>query len=553
MEFNERELARQEEAIALVNDKRPPARSAARASKQAQQQQAIRKKRTVAIGMGVFLILYVAKLFFEGLAYQPVYQDFARFNVGVYQQEVLNTGLLSGICNSVLWTSLWDKLHIASFALSAMYFVAIALLYQVFSRHFKVTFVFLAVAMLSPLMIPGVYYMSAAVSIVPPLFFMALSVWCLQRVADTKSLLCMALFFIFQVLSFCFCKQVACLSAVLALMVTWYNSREINWGSVLVTILDGALVAAVYYLIARFDGVQMLDIGRFTGSFGDIVKEIWQVLFHVGNGLIWQDIGSGFSMLAKESIAYLPLLMILAGGAAALAFLMQDGVSHAPVLKKVEEGIWCVLVTIAPLVPMFFLAGARFSLASAATCTVGAALLINLVYREIFGFSAVTRLVGSGVCGVLIFLLSVGSIYEIGLYNEAGALDDQLVEEVYQEVRQTDGSQQILLFNTQSYLGEGYQWQEHILRVSCDEQTMQDALVARNGSTNVGKLTLVSEEEIQSGRAFAAEEFRRYDILLGLVDGHVVRLQLQESETGYNLLDESGKVMWSGEPQAVQT
>lgn len=499
--------------------------------------------------MVLFLILYVLRLHYTGMNYQPILHDFAYFGSGIYDVDPLNGGILTEILNSFVWSGMWNNLSHVYLLMAALYFGAVMILYYVFSRNFRVTMVFPILCLLSPLVVPGTYYVGVAVSIVPAFFLAALAVLGLQMFADFKSITGVMVFFFAQLFSLCFCKQTAVFSLVLGLMVIWLNRREMNIGVLLLNIINAGIAVAIYFFVGLFQDEAVWDLSGLSASA--VWSKIHELFFAAGSQLLSNGMNAGMDLLWRTGAGYIFLLLVLACVVAVMGFFLHDCVEHPRVSDSVGELLWSVVLWIAPLIPAFIVHGAQLQLYGLVPMTVGFALVCNYVYKLLFRWAFVTRMIGSAVCVVLIFTMTVGAMYEQRCLQEAGQKDGTLLTSIQQNISLTKRGDQVLLIGSDAMFSGVFTYGEHIRRITFDDESINDAVIAARGNLSVGTVHLLSNEQLQEPDGMTAEELLTYQVVMRVKTGKVELLQVQETETTCTLLDNEGDVLWSGDKPVI--
>lgn len=499
--------------------------------------------------MVLFAMLYVLRLHYTGTDYRPILHDFAYFGSGIYDADPLNGGILTEIVNSFLWSGMWNNLSHVNLLMAALYFAAVMMLYYVFSRNFRVTMVFPILCLLSPLVVPGTYYVGAAVSIVPAFFLAALAALGLQMFADFKSITGVMVFFFAQLVSLCFCKQTAVFSLVLGLTVIWLNRREMNVGVLLLNLINAGVAGAIYFFVGLFQDESILDLSGLTVQA--VWDKVYELFFTAAGQLLSHGMNAGMDLLWKTGAGYLFLLMALACVVAVMGFFLHDCVEHPQVADSVGELLWSVVLWIIPLIPAFIVHGAELQLYGLVPMTVGFALVCNYVYKLLFRWVFVTRMIGSAVCVVLIFTMTVGAMYEQRCLQEAGQKDGALLTSLQQHISLTKRGDQVLLIGSDAMFSGVFTYGEHIRRITFDDESINDAVVAARGNLSVATVHLLSTQQLQEPDGMTAEELLTYQMVLRVKTGKVEALQVQESETSCQLVDDAGNVLWSGEKTVV--
>lgn len=501
--------------------------------------------------MVLFLILYTLRLQYTGTNYQPILHDFAYFGSSIYDVDPLNGGILTELVNSFLWSGMWNNLSHVYVLMAGLYFAAVMMLYYVFSRCFRVTMVFPILCLLSPLVVPGTYYVGAAVSIVPAFFLAALAALGLQMFADWKSITGVMIFFFAQLISLCFCKQTAAFSLVLGLMVMWLNRREMNVGVLLLNVINGGVAAAIYFFVGLFEEQSIVDLSGLSVSA--VWEKIHELFFAAGGQLLSHGMNAGMDLLWKTGVGHIFLLLVLACAVAVMGFFLRDCVEHPRVGDSVGELLWSLVLWITPLIPAFIVRGAQLQLYGLVPMTVGFALVCNYVYKLLFRWVFVTRMIGSAVCVVLIFTMTVGAMYEQRCLQEAGQKDGALLTAIQQNISLTKRGDKVLLIGSDAMFSGVFTYGEHIRRITYDDESINSAVVAARGNLSVGTVHLLSNQQLEQEGGLTAEELLTYQVVLRVKAGKVELLQVQQTETECSLLDSAGNVLWSGaKPVVVQ-
>ena len=147
---------------------------------------------------------------------QPVFYSFTRI---VLDMGLLASRPLASVMDYAFWSHFWPCMIAAVALISALYAASACLFRRVWGEYFGTGYVFLAVYALLPLGMEGTYWISASNRVVPSLFFIALAMRLFQRWCTGGKRRFLILYFVTQLVSFCFYEQGLVLSITGVLLV----------------------------------------------------------------------------------------------------------------------------------------------------------------------------------------------------------------------------------------------------------------------------------------------------------------------------------------------
>ena len=265
------------------------------------------KNRSVLLFLLLFSLIFF-RFCYYGLQYFIQLDDYIQLhNQAAYysaKSVILDMGLLSSrplasVMDYFFWSHFWPCLMAAVSLISALYAASAVLFRSVWRAYFGTGYVFLVVYALLPLGMEGTYWLSASNRVVPSLFFLALAMWLFQRWCRKGEKRWLALYFVSQLISFCFYEQGLVLSVTGVLLVGLLELKEQRRRALfaLLTFVN----AAIYFLFTSL-------FATGSGQLGSRLKlvlpwqEGWGLVFdraaeQVGDayGLgLYKTLGRGF-------------------------------------------------------------------------------------------------------------------------------------------------------------------------------------------------------------------------------------------------------------------
>lgn len=448
-------------------------------------------RRTLACAV-LFIQALLLRASFGGIGYEPILDDTVQYIL--YPTSVDYGALIAreGMFSSRPLAALMDlfvvgqmgNLFFAVILMAVMHGISCVLFQRILSRFFSVGPVFAVIYTLLPLGCEGTYWLSAATRVVSGLFFTACAATVLCRFIEAGKWWRVPLYFLLELLSFGFYEQILVLSFALSGLIFLHHFREkraaLAWMAF--------LCAGIYFGFTAYfradsplaDRMELLYPNTpyyFNVFLPDLARQIGMSFLSAGVRTTFVGFWRGLVSCFTGSWLY---------GIAAAGLAVWYGILHWPRTRGAVVSVegwaralwWGVLLFIAPITPFFVIARPYFSLRSTVPSFVGAAILIDLLFRALIR----RRRAMAAVSGALVFVCLLGCASEIGDYKATAKADRVLAEAVMERESELYGRVGILNVKEFPVTGQNYPYHEHVASVAAADWTLSAKLAAMKGT-----------------------------------------------------------------------
>ena len=451
-------------------------------------------RRTLACAV-LFILALLLRASFGGIGYEPILDDTVQYIL--YPTSVDYGALIAreGMFSSRPLAALMDlfvvgqmgNLFFAVILMAVMHGISCVLFQRILSRFFSVGPVFAVIYTLLPLGCEGTYWLSAATRVVSGLFFTACAAMVLCRFIEAGKWWRVPLYFLLELLSFGFYEQILVLSFALSGLIFLHHFREkraaLAWMAF--------LCAGIYFGFTAYfradsplaDRMELLYPNTpyyFNVFLPDLARQIGMSFLSAGVRTTFVGFWRGLVSCVTGGIGGWLY------GIAAAGLAVWYGILHWPRHRRAVVSVegwaralwWGVLLFIAPITPFFVIARPYFSLRSTVPSFVGAAILIDLLFRALIR----RRRAMAAVSGAMVFVCLLGCASEIGDYKATAKADRVLAEAVMERESELYGRVGILNVKEFPVTGQNYPYHEHVASVAAADWTLSAKLAAMKGT-----------------------------------------------------------------------
>ena len=444
----------------------------------------------------IFGLVFIRYCYY-GFTYYHQLDDYIQYhnytaNQGSPWKLIMDLGMLaarplSGAADVLVWSHFFNAMLWAVAILSALYAAAGCLLKAVFSRHFRVSPVFLVLFALLPLGFEGTYWVSASSRVLCGLFFAALSAYFYQRLCETGRLRWLWGYFPAQLLCFGFYEQALVLSVALTVLLGILNwkrfGRRTLWG------LLSFLGVACYFGLTSLAKDSALYSGRielvlpntpyyWKEFFPEVVRQVYSAFCKGGFYTLFKGIARGLQIMVQDgAFLYLLGVLLLCGG---LFFLISRGKEEA---EERVFGVWPallvgLLLALAPLAPFFVLANPWFSMRGTVMSFAGIALLGDTLVCLLFSKASFRRMAIAWTASGVALFFCIAGVSELHDYRRTNENDQRIVQAILETVDGQPAELRIGVLNVDpTYLeDQNYFYHEHIHGVTESSWALNGAL-----------------------------------------------------------------------------
>ena len=448
-------------------------------------------RRTLACAV-LFILALLLRASFGGIGYEPILDDTVQYIL--YPTSVDYGALIAreGMFSSRPLAALMDlfvvgqmgNLFFAVILMAVMHGISCVLFQRILSRFFSVGPVFAVIYTLLPLGCEGTYWLSAATRVVSGLFFTACAATVLCRFIEAGKWWRVPLYFLLELLSFGFYEQILVLSFALSGLIFLHHFREKRAALAWLAFL----CAGIYFGFTAYfradsplaDRMELLYPNTpyyFNVFLPDLARQIGMSFLSAGVRTTFVGFWRGLVSCFTGSWLY---------GIAAAGLAVWYGILHWPQKRGAVVSVegwaralwWGVLLFIAPITPFFVIARPYFSLRSTVPSFVGAAILIDLLFRALIR----RRRAMAAVSGAMVFVCLLGCASEIGDYKATAKADRVLAEAVMERESELYGRVGILNVKEFPVMGQNYPYHEHVASVAAADWTLSAKLAAMKGT-----------------------------------------------------------------------
>lgn len=434
----------------------------------------------------VFALIFALVLLrfcYYGFTYYPQLDDYIQLhNQSAYYSAkavILDMGLLSSrplasVMDYFFWSHFWSFLMAAVALISAMYAASACLFRRVWGEYFGTGYLFLVVYALLPLGMEGTYWISASNRVVPSLFFVALAMYLFQKWCRTGKVLWLPLYFVAQLISFCFYEQGLVLSVTGVLLVGIIEFFRGNRKKSLFSLLT-FVNAGVYFAFTGY-------FSTSTGQLGSRLRltlpwqEGWDKVFLSAAGQTGESflIGGyktlvdgfrrGLACIAEDfSLLWVLVLVLLC---AALFLFARRFTAERPAGEAALPGRWALLVgflmALAPVTLFFVLSSPSVALRNTVFSFCGIALFLDAAWSMLLTRCPARGLITGAVCAVCAAVFSVAAVSELHDYRATTQADQRAARAITAAVEGDEGAIAVLNLEPNYLSEQNFLYHEHI-------------------------------------------------------------------------------------------
>lgn len=434
----------------------------------------------------VFALIFALVLLrfcYYGFTYYPQLDDYIQLhNQSAYYSAkavILDMGLLSSrplasVMDYFFWSHFWSFLMAAVALISAMYAASACLFRRVWGEYFGTGYLFLVVYALLPLGMEGTYWISASNRVVPSLFFVALAMYLFQKWCRTGKVLWLPLYFVTQLISFCFYEQGLVLSVTGVLLVGIIEFFRGNRSRSLFSLLT-FVNAGVYFAFTGY-------FSTSTGQLGSRLRltlpwqEGWDKVFLSAAGQTGESflIGGyktlvdgfrrGLACIAEDfSLLWVLVLMALC---AALFLFARRFTAERPAGEAALPRRWALLVgflmALAPVTLFFVLSSPSVALRNTVFSFCGIALFLDAAWSMLLTRCPARGLITGAVCAVCAAVFSVAAVSELHDYRATTLADQRAARAITAAVEGDEGGIAVLNLEPNYLSEQNFLYHEHI-------------------------------------------------------------------------------------------
>lgn len=434
----------------------------------------------------VFALIFALVLLrfcYYGFTYYPQLDDYIQLhNQSAYYSAkavILDMGLLSSrplasVMDYFFWSHFWSFLMAAVALISAMYAASACLFRRVWGEYFGTGYLFLVVYALLPLGMEGTYWISASNRVVPSLFFVALAMYLFQKWCRTGKALWLPLYFVAQLISFCFYEQGLVLSVTGVLLVGIIELFRGNRSRSLFSLLT-FVNAGVYFAFTGY-------FSTSTGQLGSRLRltlpwqEGWDKVFLSAAGQTGESflIGGyktlvdgfrrGLACIAEDfSLLWVLVLVLLC---AALFLFARRFTAERPAGEAALPRRWALLVgflmALAPVTLFFVLSSPSVALRNTVFSFCGIALFLDAAWSMLLTRCPARGLITGAVCAVCAAVFSVAAVSELHDYRATTQADQRAARAITAAVEGDEGGIAVLNLEPNYLSEQNFLYHEHI-------------------------------------------------------------------------------------------
>ena len=434
----------------------------------------------------VFALIFALVLLrfcYYGFTYYPQLDDYIQLhNQSAYYSAkavILDMGLLSSrplasVMDYFFWSRFWSFLMAAVALISAMYAASACLFRRVWGEYFGTGYLFLVVYALLPLGMEGTYWISASNRVVPSLFFVALAMYLFQKWCRTGKALWLPLYFVAQLISFCFYEQGLVLSVTGVLLVGIIEFFRGNRKKSLFSLLT-FVNAGIYFAFTGY-------FSTSTGQLGSRLRltlpwqEGWDKVFLSAAGQTGESflIGGyktlvdgfrrGLACIAEDfSLLWVLVLVLLC---AALFLFARRFTAERPAGEAALPRRWALLVgflmALAPVTLFFVLSSPSVALRNTVFSFCGIALFLDEAWSMLLTRCPARGLITGAVCAVCAAVFSVAAVSELHDYRATTQADQRAARAITAAVEGDEGAIAVLNLEPNYLSEQNFLYHEHI-------------------------------------------------------------------------------------------
>lgn len=429
-----------------------------------------------------------------GFKYFPQLDDYIQY--GKYSRiehpwDMINAaGLLgarplSNTMDFVFWSKMWGFLILAVVIVCILYAISAMLFRSVFSRYFKVGYIFYAVYALLPFTFEGVYWLSASTRTVCGLFYTALALYAFVRFWESGRIRWLILAVPVQFAAFASYEQSLILCTGLVCLIALCMFRKYRWRSL--SALFSFSNAAIYFAITNHFSKTGLyagtyhslifpnEKGYFTYHLVEVLRQLIDVFGKANIKTLTKGFVRGASAIVSDNLWIYAIALI----AVAVIFFFTakgskpsaeghssgssdyDNTEDKPIFGPIAAIAFSVIIGFIPLLVFFVQRNVWISLRAAIICLPGIALFADTILCML----SRKRSVAAALASCMILWFGIASVSEMKDYRDTYKYDNAIVTAMLRDIPYEENQKlKIGLLNLESnYLtDQNYSYHEHI-------------------------------------------------------------------------------------------
>ena len=434
----------------------------------------------------VFALIFALVLLrfcYYGFTYYPQLDDYIQLhNQAAYYSAkavILDMGLLSSrplasVMDYFFWSNFWPFLMAAVALISAMYAASACLFRRVWGESFGTGYLFLAVYALLPLGMEGTYWISASNRVVPSLFFVALAMYLFQKWCRTGRVRWLPLYFIAQLISFCFYEQGLVLSVTGVLLLGIIEFFRGNRSRSLFSLLT-FVNAGIYFAFTGY-------FSTSTGQLGSRLKltlpwqEGWDKVFFSAAGQTCESfLIGGYKTLVRgfrrgimcivENFNLLWVLVLIALCAVLFLFARRFTVER-PTGEAALPRPWALLagflMALAPVTLFFVLSNPSVALRNTVFSFCGIALFLDAAWSMLLTKCSARSIATRAARALCAAVFSGAAVRELHDHRATTQADQRVARAVTAAVEGDEGAIAVLNLEPNYLSEQNFLYHEHI-------------------------------------------------------------------------------------------
>lgn len=436
-------------------------------------------KRTQQVLPGILLYsLVFIRYVYYGFRYFYQLDDYIQYHNYTYFYDdlwnfVAEMGMLSsrpaaGPADVFVWSRFFPCMIVAVAVLAAMYTAAGVLLYRIFQKYFRVTWLFPVLFALLPLGFEGTYWVSASSRVVCGLFFCVLGAWFLERYWDRGRWYLLLPAMLLEFFGSCFYEQAlvfgVALFCLLALLRLRTKEKRALWGGF-------SLVNAVLYFVLTslmpsgplYSGRMGLVLPTSPDYFKVFLPNIWRQLKGVFQGggfaTVFKGFRRGCAIVAQDgAVLFLLALVLLAVAFGIACYRDRRETEQGKLLPALLVGL---LLALAPLAPFLVIANPWFSFRGAVASFGGIALGVDALTAALWSRVKGGRLAAPAVAAAVAAVFCIAGVSELHDYRQTYQDDHKAADTVLAQLDLSDSAQRIGLLGLEKTYLTDQNWAHH--------------------------------------------------------------------------------------------
>lgn len=428
----------------------------------------------------IFGLIFFRYCYF-GFQYFPQLDDYIQMhNQSAYytaKQVILDMGLLSSrplasVGDFFLWSRFWECMIVLVGLLSALYAASAMLFRRVWGQYFGTGYLFLTIYALLPLGMEGTYWVSASTRVIPALFLTAMAMWLFQKWCRDGKWPMLALYFVAQLLSYCFYEQglVLCVTGVLLVGLLEFKVERKRSLFALLTFVN----VGIYFAFTGYFSTTAGQLGSrlkltlpWQAGWDEVFKS---AVSQTGNAYVvgtWKTTVRGFRRGLEVIFSNFNFLWVLVLVALCAALFLAAKKYTGESTRTPTALIVGFLMALAPVTLFFVLSEPSIGLRNTVFSFCGLALMADALFSLLIRKAPYRGALTGAVCAGLALIFCVAAVSELNDYRLTYENDQRAgaaVRAALDEGRNLPTGTQVAVVGLQgNYLAEqNFLYHEHI-------------------------------------------------------------------------------------------